>query len=178
MNIEGSQQYLAKFRSDLNYQLLNFSNQDKINLNARPIDILICENNNVQVEQFESALKSAGIKFNMSSVNDFSEAQKFLNREEPYRFTPIPDVVVIDMCSEQINGQKLLQFMENDPSLRGLPVMAATEKVETVNSSTPNIHSCHVSKPYVAEKVKNRLFSIKSLCPLLGMGDQLMLGNG
>jgi len=181
MEIEATQQYLSKYRSDLQHKMKNFGGGffiDKKSQNYRALDILLIEDDLSEVDQFQKALSGAGIEFNLISLSDKTSAIKYLNREAPYSTMPIPDLVVIDMCSPKIESEKIVDYMRSESALQGLPILTATDDVREITSSTDKSysHSCPVSKPFSSEKIKKRFASIILLSSFLPF-DNLSLGN-
>jgi chemotaxis family two-component system response regulator Rcp1 len=115
---------------------------------AKPVDILLVEDNPGDVRLTQEALKDAKLKINLHVVNDGVEAMSFLRRKGQYAARPRPDIV-LDLNLPKKDGREVLAEIKSDPELRRTPVViVTTSKAEADIVKTYDLHAnCYVTKP-------------------------------
>jgi diguanylate cyclase (GGDEF)-like protein len=93
---------------------------------ARPIEILLVEDTQTDVELARRALLQAKLQNRLSVVGDGVEALAFLRRETPFQSAPPPDVILLDLKLPKKDGREVLQEMRRDPLLQDIPVVILT----------------------------------------------------
>jgi CheY-like chemotaxis protein len=93
---------------------------------ARPIEILLVENDPNDADLTRRALGQARLQNRLSVVADGSEALAFLRGEPPFETATAPDVVLLDLDARLKDGRALLKEMRQDPELREVPVVVLT----------------------------------------------------
>ncbi len=93
---------------------------------ARPIEVLLIEDNPADARFFREALFLAGIRHQLSIVTNGEEALAFLRRSGPFRDAPRPEVVVLDLKLPRISGHAVLGAIKLDPDLRSIPIVVLT----------------------------------------------------
>jgi len=93
---------------------------------ARPMEILLVEDNPGDVRLTREALKDGEVASRLSVAPDGVEALRFLRREGPYAGTPRPDVVLLDLNLPRKDGWEVLEEVRRDPALREIPVVVLT----------------------------------------------------
>jgi diguanylate cyclase (GGDEF)-like protein len=93
---------------------------------ARPIDILLVEDEPADIELAQFALARAKLQNRLSVVGDGPSALAFLRGEAPYAGRSRPDVVLLDLKLPRLDGREVLQAMRDDPELRDVPVVILT----------------------------------------------------
>ncbi len=93
---------------------------------ARPIDILLVEDDAHDVALARRGLDQAKVQNRMSVVGDGVEALAFLRREAPFQAAPPPDVVLLDLKLPKKAGREVLREMRHDRQLRDIPVVILT----------------------------------------------------
>lgn len=93
---------------------------------AKPISILLVEDN--QTDQFltKQALKKSGILNRLNIVEDGVEALAFLRNDGKYLESERPDLVLLDLNMPRKDGREVLAEMKSDPSLKHIPVVVLT----------------------------------------------------
>jgi len=94
--------------------------------NARPIEILLVEDNPGDVRLTREALKEGKILNQLSVASDGVEALAFLRREGNYANAPRPDLILLDLNLPKKNGNEVLAEIKRDVNLRRIPVVILT----------------------------------------------------
>jgi chemotaxis family two-component system response regulator Rcp1 len=116
---------------------------------AKPVDILLVEDNPGDVRLTQEALKDAKLKINLHVVNDGVEAMAFLRREGKYEEKPPVDLILLDLNLPKKDGREVLAEIKGDSALRRTPVViVTTSKAEEDIVKTYDLHAnCYVTKP-------------------------------
>ena len=172
MNTTAKQEYIVKMRNQLNARLKYMSSCHVEQTSSEPqaIDVLLIEDDVTDIKSLQEELSTAGINHNIVSVDNTDNAIKYLNRETPYSDFPVPDVIFVDMCSEKINGQQLLDFIKQEDVLKSIPTFTTFD--DAVNLESTKIDGisfmCKIKKPFNKGKIKSHFESIYKLRYLIG----------
>ena len=93
---------------------------------ARPVDILMVEDNPHDVRLTMEAFKDAGVPNVLSVASDGEEALRFLRREGSYADAPRPDLILLDLNLPRKSGREVLAEIKQDPDLKRIPVVVLT----------------------------------------------------
>ena len=123
-------------------------------MNAKPIEILLVEDNPADVRLTKEALKEGKILNNMNVAKDGVEALAFLHREGKYGNAPRPDIILLDLNLPKKNGRDVLAEIKDDPALKRIPVVVlTTSKAEEDILRTYDLHAnCFITKPVDLEQ--------------------------
>jgi chemotaxis family two-component system response regulator Rcp1 len=141
---------------------------------ARPIEVLLVEDNPGDVRLTREALKDGKVGNNLSVAPDGVEALRFLRREGPYADAPRPDVVLLDLNLPKKDGRQVLQEMKQDPALRTIPVVILTssDAERDIAAAYELQASCYITKPVdldqfitVVKSIEDFWFTIVKLPP-------------
>jgi CheY-like chemotaxis protein len=116
---------------------------------ARPIEILLVEDNPADVRLTVEGLKDAKVANNLHSVQDGREALDFLFRRRGHQAAPRPDLILLDLNLPGIDGRAVLKEVKEDSSLRAIPVVVITSseaEADIVRSYEAHAN-CFISKP-------------------------------
>ncbi len=121
---------------------------------ARPIDILLVEDNPGDVELTLEALEDGKLRNRMHIVDDGEKAIAFLNRRPPYAGAPRPDLVLLDLNLPRKDGREVLAEIKGDEALRRIPVVILTSSAaeSDVLRSYDLGANCYISKPLNLER--------------------------
>ena len=92
----------------------------------RPLQILLAEDNDDDVELLKLAFATAGLSHEMTVVGDGKEALSYLRGEAPYVEAPAPDLMLCDINLPRKDGLTVLQEIKADAGLANLPVIMLT----------------------------------------------------
>ena len=141
---------------------------------ARPVEVLLVEDNPGDVRLTREALKDGKVSNNLSVVQDGVEAMRFLRREGPYADAPRPDVVLLDLNLPKKDGRQVLQEIKGDEALRTIPVVILTssEAERDIAGAYALQANCYITKPVdldqfitVVRSIEDFWFSIVKLPP-------------
>lgn len=141
---------------------------------AKPVDILLVEDNPGDVRLTQEALKEAKVLNNLFVVTDGIEALAFLRHEGKYADAIRPDIILLDLNLPRKDGREVLSEVKNDPQLRRIPVVIlTTSKAEEDVIRTYDLHAnCYITKPVdieqfilVVKSVEEFWFTIVKLPP-------------
>lgn len=116
---------------------------------ARPIEILLVEDNPGDVELTAEALRAGKISNQMNVVEDGESAMAFLRKREGYVGTPFPDVILLDLNLPRKDGREVLEEIKADPLLKKIPViiMTTSESEEDILRAYNLAANCYITKP-------------------------------
>ena len=144
-------------------------------MSARPIEILLVEDNPGDVRLTREALVDGKVNNNLHVVIDGVDAMAFLRREGRYSDAVRPDVVLLDLNLPRKNGREVLAEVKNDPELRRIPVVVLTtsEAEEDVLRAYEHHANCYITKPVdldqflkVVKSIEDFWFTIVKLPPV------------
>ena len=94
--------------------------------NAKPIDILLVEDNPGDVRLTREALRDAKVRNNVAVTVDGVEALAYLRREGPYASAVRPDLILLDLNLPRKGGIEVLAEIRADEQLTSIPVVILT----------------------------------------------------
>jgi len=124
---------------------------------ARPIDILLIEDNPGDTRLTEEAFKNANVHNTLHVTQDGVEAMTFLRREGKYSNAPRPDLILLDLNLPRKDGFEVLEEIKADESLRRIPtVILTTSSAEEDIIKTYKLHAnCYITKPVELDQFIN-----------------------
>jgi CheY-like chemotaxis protein len=116
---------------------------------ARPVQILLVEDNPGDVRLTIEALREARVANQLSVAVDGHEALAFLRREGRYADAPRPDLILLDLNLPKKDGREVLAEIKADPALRRIPVVVlTTSEAEQDIVRSYDLHAnCYITKP-------------------------------
>ena len=133
-----------------------------MDLNGRPIEILLVEDNPGDVRLTIEALKEAKVRNRLSVANDGVEALAFLRREGSYAEAARPDLILLDLNLPRKDGREVLAEIKVDASLRSIPVVIlTTSRADQDILKSYELHAnCYITKPVDLEQFVSVVKSI------------------
>ncbi|MGV8119419.1 MAG: response regulator [Candidatus Xenobiia bacterium LiM19] len=130
---------------------------------AKPIIILLVEDNPADVRLTQEALKEGNVLNTLYTVKDGIEAMSFLRREGSYKDMPCPDMIFLDLNLPRKDGREVLKEIKSDETLRRIPVVVlTTSKAEDDIIQTYSDHAnCFITKPVDLDQFIEVIKSIK-----------------
>ena len=95
-------------------------------LAAKPIEILLVEDNPGDVRLTKEALKDARVANNLHITMDGVEALAFLRKQGKHAAVPRPDLILLDLNLPKKNGREVLEEIKAEDALRHIPVVILT----------------------------------------------------
>ena len=123
-------------------------------MRARPVQMLLVEDNPGDVRLTKETLKDAKLIVDLHVVEDGVEAMAFLRQEGKYASAPRPDLVLLDLNLPKKDGREVLAEIKQDPDLRRIPVVVLTiSSAEEDILKSYNLHAnAYVNKPLNLEQ--------------------------
>ncbi|HEY6260320.1 MAG TPA: response regulator [Nitrospiraceae bacterium] len=116
---------------------------------ARPVQILLVEDNPGDVGLTLEALKEATLPNKLTVVKNGTDALALLRRQGQHSQAARPDLILLDLNLPKKDGRKVLAEIKADDNLKRIPVVVLTtsEDEQDVMESY-NLHAnCYIVKP-------------------------------
>lgn len=116
---------------------------------ARPISVLLVDDDPGDVLMIEEALETIGAPRTVFVVNDGEKAVAFLRRTGQFEHAPRPDVVLLDLNMPRMDGRQVLAEIKADVDLRSIPIVVLTTSQSPADIvSSYSLHAnAYVTKP-------------------------------
>ena len=116
---------------------------------ARPIEILLVEDDPGDILITTEALEQSKLMNNLHTVENGEEAVAFLRREGEYVDAVRPDLILLDLNLPRRDGREVLAEIKADPELRRIPVVVLTTSAaeEDVLRSYDLHANAYITKP-------------------------------
>jgi chemotaxis family two-component system response regulator Rcp1 len=137
--------------------------------NFEPVEILLVEDNPGDTRLTIEALKESKINNTLNTVEDGTEALKYLRREGEYKGANRPDLILLDLDLPNMSGRELLEIVKTDKTLRHIPIVILTisESDKDVLQSYDMQANAYVRKPIdldqfvrVVQSIENFWFTV------------------
>ena len=124
------------------------------NVNVRPVEILLIEDNMGDVRLTQEAFKDSKILNNIYFVRDGVEAIEYLKMEGKYKGALRPDIILLDLDLPKKDGRKVLEEIKKDENLKRIPVIILTvSKADSDVLQSYGLHAnCFITKPVSVDK--------------------------
>ena len=118
-------------------------------LPARPIDVLLVEDDPGDVLMTQEAFKDYKISNRLTVVTNGEDAIAYLRKQGKYADAPTPDLVLLDLNLPRRDGREVLRDVKQDPDLRRIPVVVlTTSNAEEDVLASYDLHAnAYVRKP-------------------------------
>jgi CheY-like chemotaxis protein len=133
-----------------------------MNIDARPIHILLVEDNAADVRLTKEALHEGKVRNELTVARDGAEAMRILRREGEHAGAARPDLVLLDLNLPRKDGREVLAEIKADDELKRIPVVVLTTssaEVDILNSYSLHAN-CYITKPVDLEQFVNVVRSI------------------
>ena len=116
---------------------------------ARPVEILLVEDNPGDVRLTREALKKGHLWSRLAVVQDGIEALDYLRRTAPFQNATTPDLILLDLNLPKKDGREVLAEIKADETLRLIPVVVlTTSRAEEDILRSYKLHAnCYITKP-------------------------------
>lgn len=117
--------------------------------NVLPVDILLVEDNQGDIELTKEAMAETKILTNLFTVENGVEALEFLYKKGKHIKAPRPDIIILDLNLPMKDGREVLEIIKMDEHLKRIPVVILTSsKAEEDILRSYNLHAnCYITKP-------------------------------
>ena len=119
------------------------------NNNNRPIEILLIEDNEADVELTREAMLAHKIPVNLQVVRTGEQALHFLSRSDTQAKLKRPDLILLDLNLPGLDGREVLERIKIDRDLRHIPVIVLTSAQADLDllKSYSMGANCYIHKP-------------------------------
>lgn len=93
---------------------------------GRPMEILLVEDDLEDAGMTIEALREGDVPCRISLVRDGEEAMEFVLRQDKYRRTPQPDLILLDLNLPKKSGREVLAEVKANERLANVPVVVLT----------------------------------------------------
>jgi CheY-like chemotaxis protein len=90
------------------------------------LDILLVEDNALDVELMEIALRKNALSYVLNVCEDGEKAMQYLHKQDPYQNARQPDLILLDLNLPKKTGYEILDELKKEPSLEAIPVIVLT----------------------------------------------------
>ena len=94
--------------------------------NAQPVEILLVEDDQDDIFFTRKAFEEQSVINNLHVVNDGVDAMAFLRQEGEYADVPRPDIILLDLNLQTMDGDEVLEQIGAEEDLRQIPVVVLT----------------------------------------------------
>lgn len=121
----------------------------RLELKAKTIDILLVEDNLGDVILIKEMIKSSRFPIRLNVARNGLDALRYLRHQEPYPYSTLPDLILMDLNLPKMGGQELLGAVKSDRELCGLPVLILTSSQDPrdLEKSYANNANFYITKP-------------------------------
>ena len=125
-----------------------------MNNSARPIEILLVEDNEGDILLTKEAFRGSKINNAITVVKDGEAALQYVYKEGSYANVPTPDLVLLDINLPKKNGRQVLEDMKQNKKLCHIPVVILTSSrsEEDILKSYGLHANSYIVKPVSLEK--------------------------
>jgi chemotaxis family two-component system response regulator Rcp1 len=116
---------------------------------ARPIEILLVEDNAGDGELLLDFLEQSKVRNRIHWVKDGEAAMAFLRHEGEHAGKPLPDLVLLDLNLPKKDGREVLAEIKADPLFTSIPVVVLTSSSAEADiaKSYSLKANCYIIKP-------------------------------
>ena len=93
---------------------------------AKPVEILLVEDNEGDVGLIEEVLEEAKIRNILHVAKDGEEAMLFLHCEGKFSGSLRPDIILLDLNLPKKDGREVLREVKEDSNLKSIPIVILT----------------------------------------------------
>jgi chemotaxis family two-component system response regulator Rcp1 len=121
----------------------------EVSLAARPIELLLVEDNPGDIRLTEEALKEGKVIVNLTVAKDGVEAMEYLQRRNGHANAVRPDLMLLDLNLPKKDGRRVLEEIKSSPELKSIPVVVlTTSEADSDILTTYGLHAnCYITKP-------------------------------
>jgi diguanylate cyclase (GGDEF)-like protein len=116
---------------------------------ARPLEILLVEDNPGDVRLVVEALRHGKLLHRLSVAENGAKALAMLRREGTHAHRAGPDLILLDLNLPGLSGHELLAELKSDPLLARIPVvvMTGSDAQDDIARAYASHANCYVRKP-------------------------------
>lgn len=93
---------------------------------AEPVEILLVEDDQDDIFLTKKAFEQQNVLNNLHVVRDGVDAMDFLRQEDEHADAPRPDIILLDLNLPTMDGDEVLEAIEDESDLSMIPVVVLT----------------------------------------------------
>lgn len=126
---------------------------------VKPLEILLVEDNEGDVEMVREALQDETSLDNISVANNGNEALDCLYKHGSFHNTATPQLILLDLNMPLMDGKMLLKMIKQDELFMSIPVVVLTSSRAPLDiREAYALHAnCYVIKPFECNKFKDAI---------------------
>jgi len=134
------------------------------NFKPNPYEILLIENDENDIKLISEAFKELSANYNLTVLENCDDALKFLNKEKGFENSVMPDIILLDLNLNKIDGKDILKKVKQDKNLRKIPVivLSISDSDKDVDESYKYHANCYIMKPLEYERLVKIVKSIEN----------------
>lgn len=131
---------------------------------AKPVHILLVEDNEGDIVLIKDAFEEAKIVNKLTVTRDGDQALSFLHKTNGYENADMPDIIILDVNLPKRNGHEVLKSIKEDMNLMHIPVIMLTtsSSPSDISKSYKNHVNCYITKPIDADDFIKVILRIES----------------
>ena len=126
---------------------------------TQPLEILLVEDNEGDVEMVRGALDDQTQPCNLSVVKDGREALDYLFQHGHFHAVTTPHLIFLDLNMPRMDGKILLKIIKQDERFHAIPVVVLTSS--KAPSDVLEVYArhanCYVVKPFDGKEFKSAI---------------------
>jgi chemotaxis family two-component system response regulator Rcp1 len=131
---------------------------------SRSLDVLLIQDNEADLQLAIAALTDAEVPIQIHTASDGETALAFLKRMGAHSDAPRPDLILLDLGPQKIDGFEVLAEIKGDPALRNTPVVVSGSEENLGIARIYDLHAvAYLVKPVESEKYFDTMRAIKEL---------------
>jgi CheY-like chemotaxis protein len=131
---------------------------------AKPVEILIVEDNKGDIGLIEEVFEEAKIKNKLHVAEDGVEAMLYLRGKGKFSGSRRPDIILLDLNLPKKDGREVLREIKEEENLHNIPVIVlTTSSAENDIIGAYGLHAnAYITKPFDFEQFIKIVGSIES----------------
>jgi chemotaxis family two-component system response regulator Rcp1 len=129
---------------------------------TQPLEILLVEDNEGDVEMIRAALEDQLPPCNVSVVKDGREALNYLFQPGAFQNAAAPQLILLDLNMSGMDGKILLKIIKEDERVNMIPVVVLTSSKapSDIREAYARHANCYVVKPFDSKEFKSAIRQI------------------
>ncbi len=130
------------------------------------IHIVVAEDNPADLAALKEVLDQVGVRYTLAAATDGEGARDLILRQGPYRNSPPPDVIFLDMHMPKLSGLEVLHQIPNSARLQVCVLTSSERERRLIEEHFAPKKISYLIKPVDKEQLLRCLGSHEQLRPL------------
>lgn len=138
---------------------------------TQPLEILLVEDNEGDIEMVRAALEDQLPPCNVAVVKEGREALNYLFQHGDFQNAAAPQLILLDLNMSGMDGKILLKILKDDERVSSIPVVVLTSSKapSDIREAYARRANCYVVKPFDSKDFKNAIRQIVDFWKNLAM---------